>query len=139
MPVTEFSIRTPRHDCMIDITAQVAQTIADSGITDGIVTVYTPHTTSGITINENADPDVMHDLEAKLGKLMPWREEKFARRRQRNRPPRQRQDAAGNLARPLFLGIRWPPPTTSPRLHHQRLIRPIRKISPNVYMSASVM
>ena len=77
MPVTEFSIRTPRHDCMIDITAQVAAAIADSGITDGIVTVYTPHTTSGITINENADPDVMHDLEAKLGKLMPWREEYY--------------------------------------------------------------
>ena len=77
MPVTEFSIRTPRHGCMIDITAQVAQAIADSGITDGIVTVYTPHTTSAITINENADPDVMYDLEAKLGKLMPWREEYY--------------------------------------------------------------
>jgi len=62
---------------MIDITAQVAAAIADSGITDGIVTVYTPHTTSGITINENADPDVMYDLEMKLGKLMPWREEYY--------------------------------------------------------------
>ncbi|MCK5113192.1 MAG: YjbQ family protein, partial [Phycisphaerae bacterium] len=58
MITQEFSISTTSHDAMVDITTEVARMVADSGIRDGTVTVYTPHTTSAITINENADPDV---------------------------------------------------------------------------------
>lgn len=56
---------------MIDITAQVGQAVKKSGIQDGQVTVYTPHTTAAITINENADPDVTHDILLTLEALVP--------------------------------------------------------------------
>lgn len=42
------------------------------GIKDGVVTVFVPHTTAGVTINENADPDVMQDVEAALERAVPW-------------------------------------------------------------------
>ena len=59
---------------MLDITSRVADVIAGSGITDGAVTVYVPHTTAGVTINENADPSVVHDMLAALDRVVPWRE-----------------------------------------------------------------
>ena len=66
-----FSVSTRRRCEMIDITAQVGQVVKKSGIQDGQVTVYTPHTTAGITINENADPDVPHDILLTLEALIP--------------------------------------------------------------------
>lgn len=45
-----------------DITAEVKQAVAESGVREGLCTIYCPHTTAGITINENADPDVVRDL-----------------------------------------------------------------------------
>jgi len=59
---------------MIDITDRVQQAVDEAGVTDGIVTVYVPHTTAGVTINENADPDVAHDILAALDKAVPWRQ-----------------------------------------------------------------
>ena len=52
-----------------DITAQVKQDVRDSGVREGTCTVYCPHTTAAITINENADPDVQHDLKLALGDI----------------------------------------------------------------------
>ena len=60
---------------MIDITAQVSGVLRQSGVEQGRVTVYVPHTTAGVTINENADPDVIHDLLKAMDKLVPWRQE----------------------------------------------------------------
>ena len=60
---------------MYDITHQVRESIAKSRITDGIAVVFCPHTTAGITINENADPDVIHDILIGLGKAFPDRAE----------------------------------------------------------------
>ena len=57
-----------------DITAAVRETIGKSGVTDGLCLVYCPHTTAGITINENADPDVVRDLLYGLGKAFPDRD-----------------------------------------------------------------
>lgn len=57
------------------ITAQVQEAVSASGITDGICVVWCPHTTAGITINENADPDVTHDLLLGLDKAFPNRPE----------------------------------------------------------------
>lgn len=54
----EFSKRMEMHD----ITYQVKEDLKVSGIQEGIIVVYTPHTTAGITINENADPDVVYDM-----------------------------------------------------------------------------
>ena len=56
---------------MLDVTAEVRQAVGESGIKDGLVMAYVPHTTAGITINENADPDVCRDILGFLGKLVP--------------------------------------------------------------------
>lgn len=57
---------------MIDITTEVQKYILETGIQEGIALVYCPHTTAGITINENADPDVKKDMLRRLDELFPW-------------------------------------------------------------------
>ena len=74
MNTTTFQVRTSAHDEMIDITAQVSEAIGDAGISEGQITVYVPHTTAGVTINENADPDVIHDMLGALEKAVPWQQ-----------------------------------------------------------------
>lgn len=74
MPVQEIQVRTPRHDCMVDITAEVRAAVAEMGVTDGQVLIYCPHTTAAITINENADPDVTSDMMKQLTEMVPWRQ-----------------------------------------------------------------
>ncbi|MGH2270371.1 secondary thiamine-phosphate synthase enzyme YjbQ [Anaerohalosphaeraceae bacterium U12dextr] len=66
-----LSISTSSRNQLLNITRQVEQVVSKSGIQDGIVTVFCPHTTAGITINENADPDVCHDILLTLNKLLP--------------------------------------------------------------------
>ena len=66
-----FGVSTRQRSEMIDITSHVAAIVADSGISDGDVIVHCPHTTAAITINENADPDVMHDILMTLEELIP--------------------------------------------------------------------
>ena len=58
----EFTVRTERRRQFVDITRQVQTHISASAIQDGLCLVYSPHTTAAITINENADPDVVTDL-----------------------------------------------------------------------------
>lgn len=58
---------------MIDITEEIQKTILSSGISDGSAVVYCPHTTAAITINENADPDVVHDILLTLSEIIPHR------------------------------------------------------------------
>jgi len=70
----EFSISTPSKN-LTDITVQVREAVLKSRIHDGIAVVFCPHTTAGITINENADPDVVHDLLLGLDKAFPDRAE----------------------------------------------------------------
>ena len=70
----EYKLSTPREE-FYNITAQVREAITKSGIVEGIAIVYCPHTTAGITINENADPDVVHDMLLGLGKAFPNRAE----------------------------------------------------------------
>jgi secondary thiamine-phosphate synthase enzyme len=70
----EYHISAPHID-FYNITPKVREAIAKSGVADGIVVVYCPHTTAGITINENADPDVVHDLLIGLDKAFPARPE----------------------------------------------------------------
>ena len=74
MHTAEIQVPTPGHACLVDITAGVAQAVQESGMTDGLVTVYCPHTTAGITINENADPDVVSDILRQLDEMVPWRQ-----------------------------------------------------------------
>lgn len=70
----EYQIRTTATD-FYPITTQVADAIRKSGITTGIALVYCPHTTAGVTINENADPDVVRDLLLGLDEAFPDRPE----------------------------------------------------------------
>ncbi len=66
------TVKTTKRDEMIDITSIVRNAIQDEGIRDGLVVVYSAHTTAGITINENADPDVKHDMLMRLDEVYPW-------------------------------------------------------------------
>ena len=67
----DFSLSTQSRNEMVDITRQVDSIVSQSDITNGDVIVYCPHTTAAITINENADPDVPHDILLTLAELMP--------------------------------------------------------------------
>ena len=67
----EISVKTSSHTQFIDITSKVSVVLQKTGIKDGICTVFTPHTTAGITINENADPDVPRDIIKEMGKVIP--------------------------------------------------------------------
>lgn len=71
---TTFDLATHSHDEMVDITGRVAAFVADCGIVEGSVIVYVPHTTAGVTVNENADPDVVHDMLETLKVAFPWRQ-----------------------------------------------------------------
>ena len=65
-----IEIKTDRRSELVDITRQVERAVMESGIKDGIALVYSPHTTAGITINENADPSVISDISNKLRKVI---------------------------------------------------------------------
>jgi secondary thiamine-phosphate synthase enzyme len=77
MHTQRFEIRTRGRDEMVDITDRVHQAVAKAAVTEGTVTVFVPHTTAGVTINENADPDVVHDVLAALDHAVPWRSDRY--------------------------------------------------------------
>jgi secondary thiamine-phosphate synthase enzyme len=66
-----IEVVTDRHTSFVDITADVADAVRAAGLVEGAVLVYVAHTTAGVTINENADPSVRHDLELALTRLVP--------------------------------------------------------------------
>lgn len=67
-----MAVRSQKQADVIDITDRVQSLVAKSGIESGLCHVYVPHTTAGVFINENADPDVMHDFLSTLDRLVPW-------------------------------------------------------------------
>ncbi|MEJ2551350.1 MAG: secondary thiamine-phosphate synthase enzyme YjbQ [Anaerolineales bacterium] len=69
-----IQVRTRSRDELLEITDEVRACVRDSGISDGVVEVYVPHTTAGVTINENADPTTEADILADLDRLIPWRQ-----------------------------------------------------------------
>ncbi|MFC1548532.1 secondary thiamine-phosphate synthase enzyme YjbQ [Candidatus Omnitrophota bacterium] len=66
-----ISVRSSRKDQIIDITGDVSQIVGKSGISSGICFVYVPHTTAGVTINENADPSVKSDFLMGMSDIVP--------------------------------------------------------------------
>jgi len=68
----KFSIQTHSRTDFIKLDRQVAEIVQESGLLEGVVTVFIPHTTAGVTINENADPDVTADMELVLDRVVPW-------------------------------------------------------------------
>jgi secondary thiamine-phosphate synthase enzyme len=67
----EFRVKTPEREIVIDITQEVNSIVRNSNISEGCCRVFIPHTTAGITINENADPSVKKDISNYLSKLVP--------------------------------------------------------------------
>ncbi|WP_249870264.1 secondary thiamine-phosphate synthase enzyme YjbQ [Oceanobacillus saliphilus] len=67
-----FELNTSSHAEMIEITSEIEKWIRGQGISNGIAVVSSLHTTAGITVNENADPDVKRDMLRRLEELYPW-------------------------------------------------------------------
>lgn len=67
----EFTVKSSKRSEFINITHDVNKVLKDSGVQNGVCTVYVPHTTAGVTVNEGADPDVVKDIIMKLDKLVP--------------------------------------------------------------------
>ena len=67
----EISLKTPKREVLVNITSEVSKIVRDSGAKEGVCRIFIPHTTAGITINENADPAVMKDIINYLGSLIP--------------------------------------------------------------------
>jgi len=66
-----FNVSTSQQVQFVDITSKVQQAVNEAGIDDGLVVVYVPHTTAGVTINENADPSVRRDIIMQMDKIVP--------------------------------------------------------------------
>jgi secondary thiamine-phosphate synthase enzyme len=66
-----LTVSTRCREEMIDITDSIRTALGESGVRNGVVTIHIPHTTAAVTINENADPDVIHDILLALNKLIP--------------------------------------------------------------------
>ena len=66
-----FEVQTSERVVFVDITTQVEAEVARGGVRDGVVVVFVPHTTAGVTINENADPSVRADMKLALERLVP--------------------------------------------------------------------
>ncbi len=65
------TVRTRQRCELIDVTREVAEAVRSSGVGEGREFVFVPHTTAAVTINENADPDVQHDVLLTLAELIP--------------------------------------------------------------------
>jgi len=68
----QLLIKTEQHCQFINIDRQVQQVVREANIVSGVCYVFAPHTTAAVTINENADPDVVRDIIRVLEKLVPW-------------------------------------------------------------------
>lgn len=71
------TLATNDHSQFLNITGLIQEAVTESGIKSGIATVFVSHTTAGITINENADPDVTRDLLNILDRSIPWDHEDY--------------------------------------------------------------
>ncbi|MDF1543771.1 MAG: secondary thiamine-phosphate synthase enzyme YjbQ [bacterium] len=66
-----LEVRTHQREELLDITSEIEQLVSENGICEGQVTLFVPHTTAALTINENADPDVKRDILYKLERSFP--------------------------------------------------------------------
>ena len=68
----EIAVQTGKTTEMVNITTEIQRQVTASGVKDGVVVVYVPHTTAGVTINEGADPSVKADVIETLNEIVPW-------------------------------------------------------------------
>ena len=69
-----FEVRTSTQTEFIDITRSVQEAVKKTGVKDGICIIFIPHTTAAVTINENADPSVIHDILVEVNKIVPFKD-----------------------------------------------------------------
>ena len=67
----ELRVKTPKREVLVNITSEVTNIVRNTGINEGVCRIFVPHTTAGVTINENADPAVMTDIINFLKILIP--------------------------------------------------------------------
>jgi secondary thiamine-phosphate synthase enzyme len=70
--VRYINVKSRARTEFVDITEKVQEVVKDAGVTSGVCYLYVPHTTAAVTINEGADPSVQRDIQALLGKLIPF-------------------------------------------------------------------
>ncbi|MDA8100319.1 MAG: secondary thiamine-phosphate synthase enzyme YjbQ [Nitrospiraceae bacterium] len=70
--IKQFRVKTNTRTELVDITQAVQRMVAESGIRSGVCYVFVPHTTAGVTINENTDPNVGRDILKELNKVIPF-------------------------------------------------------------------
>ena len=70
-----FQVRTSTQTELIDITRSVQEAVKKTRVEDGICIIFIPHTTAAVTINENADPGVVHDIVMELNKIVPFKDQ----------------------------------------------------------------
>ena len=70
--MVEITVQSSERTDFIDVTGMVQAGLAELDCSDGIVTVFCPHTTAALTINEGADPDVVRDMGTALDRMVPW-------------------------------------------------------------------
>lgn len=93
--MVELTIETNKQTEMLEVTDKIRGFLRDIDLQSGIVLMYVPHTTAGVTINENADPTVVRDLVADLERLVP-REQPYYRHREGNSASHTRASLVGS-------------------------------------------
>jgi secondary thiamine-phosphate synthase enzyme len=82
--IQTFQVRTSTQTEFINITRPVQEAVKKTGVEDGVCMLFVPHTTAGVTINENADPSVVQDMITELNKIVPFQDQ--YRHREGNSP-----------------------------------------------------
>src|SRR3954464_14545296 len=104
-PIITETLKTRSRGEMLEITERVQRHVTVERIRDGMAIVYVPHTTAAVTINENADPDVKHDMIAKLGEMFP-KEESYYQHGEGNSDSHVKTSLVGNSVTVLIEGGR---------------------------------
>ncbi len=97
LPLQTLSVRTTSRGEMLDVTDRLAKLVRSNNLLEGMLIVYVPHTTAAVTINENADPDVRHDMLRKLEALIP-KHEAYYRHGEGNSDSHVKTSLVGNSA-----------------------------------------
>lgn len=77
MKIVSLDVPTRQRNAFVEVTAEVQRAVQEAGLKGGYVICYVPHTTAGVTIQENADPDVVRDMLWKLERLVPKDESEY--------------------------------------------------------------
>ena len=101
----QITISTHRRSEFLEITSQVQAAVRTAGLGDGTATVFVPHTTAGVTINERADPDVARDMIQVFDRLVPWDDPAY-RHGEGNTAAHVKASLVGSSARVIVAGGR---------------------------------